>query len=137
MAYRSLYSRFSLGIRPMPSHLFIALWASRTMEGQRKEHMMTHLEVLALDEFIERDVMQGKGDAEVATEVERLVDGHNVGAAGLLRRLPHRAFPSPSHSTYFRPLSFTLSSTITLHQLQTFFITLTLMRKLSSSCMFR
>lgn len=50
--------------------------------------MGINLEVVALDKLIQGNVMERKCDAEMAAEIERLVDGHNVGAAILMRCLP-------------------------------------------------
>lgn len=51
-----------------------------------------YLEIIALDEFVERDVMEGKSDAKMAAEIERLVNCHDVGAAGLLLSLQDKRF---------------------------------------------
>lgn len=50
--------------------------------------MEINLEVVALYKLIQGNVMERKCDAEMAAEIERLVDGHNVGAAILMRCLP-------------------------------------------------
>lgn len=42
------------------------------------------LEIIALDELVERDVMEGKGDAEMAAEIERLIDCYDVSAGRFL-----------------------------------------------------
>lgn len=44
----------------------------------------SQLEIIALNEFVERDVVEGERDTEMAAEIERLVDCHNVGARRLL-----------------------------------------------------
>ena len=60
---------------------------------------MINLKAVAFDELIERDIMEGEGDAEMAAKLKRFVDIHGVSVVGLLQCLPHRT--SGGHITVY------------------------------------
>lgn len=75
-------------------HIHHALVSSICESTFRNEAgKVVDLEVVAFDVFVERDIVQGKGDAEMAAKLKRFVYVDGIGIAGLLQRLPSRAFP--------------------------------------------
>lgn len=58
-----------------------------------------YLEIITLDEFVERNVMESESNAEMAAKVERLIDGYDVGARCFLLCLPGKTFIKHERST--------------------------------------